>query len=95
MTEEEIDKCFKMFDKEGKGHFTFADFTRVSKLVQGYEIDQLFSNGDKFPVKAKGKRVKGFAENQNAEYDAQKTFKEKNQKFIARSKKQRPTDKQF
>ena len=62
MTQEEIDRCFKMFDRDGKSYFTFADFTRVSKLVEGYEIDQLFTKADKFPMRAKGKRVKGFME---------------------------------
>ena len=33
MTKEDIDSCFKLFDRTGKGFFTFSDFTRVSKLV--------------------------------------------------------------
>ena len=65
----DVDQCFKLFDKNGKGFFTFNDFTRVSKLVQGFEIDQLFSKGDKRQVKG-GKRCRGFSERKNIEYNA-------------------------
>ena len=70
MSKQDIDQCFKLFDKTGRGFFTFNDFTRVSKLVQGFEIDQLFYHGDKTNAKIGGKRCKGFSERQKIEYDA-------------------------
>ena len=45
MSKAEIDGCFKLFDPNNRGFFTFTDFTRVSKLVQGFEIDQVFHEG--------------------------------------------------
>ena len=60
MTTEEIDKCFRMIDRDGKGYFNFNDFSRVSKLVQGYEIDQICSHGEKVLATGKGKRCQGF-----------------------------------
>lgn len=79
MTQKEIDQCFKLFDITGKGFFTFTDFTRVSKLVQGFEIDQVMHEGDKRKLKTGGKRCRGFVERQKTDYDWQKTFKEKAQ----------------
>ena len=76
---EMIDDCFKLFDRQGKGYFTFIDFTRVSKLVQGYEIDQVFNMGDKLVHKATGKRCKGYAERLETEYDNQRMWKERAQ----------------
>ena len=76
MSKHEIDSCFKIFDGNGKGYFTFQDFTKVSKLVQGFEIDQVFNFGEKYPYKARGKRCKGYNESYLAEYDAQKNFKQ-------------------
>ena len=75
MTQEDVNKCFKLFDKTGKGYFQFPDFTRVSKLVQGYEIDQLFHHGEKIEMRGRGKRCTGFSEREDVEYDAQKVFK--------------------
>lgn len=75
LTREDVDKCFKLFDQTGRGYFCFPDFTRVSKLVQGYEIDQLFHQGDKINLKNKGKRCRGFSEREDIEYGAQKAFK--------------------
>ena len=62
LTRDEVDNCFKIFDRNGKSYFTFNDFTRVSKLVQGFEIDQVFNHGEKYPYKARGKRCKGYTE---------------------------------
>jgi len=70
LTKLDVDKCFKLFDQDGKGYFCFPDFTRVSKLVQGYEIDQLFNHGDKINMKNKGKRCRGFSEREDIEYGA-------------------------
>ena len=75
LTKDDVDACFKLFDRTGKGYFGFMDFTRVSKLVQGYEIDQLFHHGDKLNTRPKGKRCRGFSEREDLEYDAQKAFR--------------------
>ena len=70
LTKDDVDACFKLFDRTGKGYFGFMDFTRVSKLVQGYEIDQLFHHGEKLNTRPKGKRCRGFSEREDLEYDA-------------------------
>ena len=70
MTKKEVDMCFKLFDRGNKGFFTFIDFTRVSKLVQGYEVDQVFHYGEKVHTKSGGKRCKGFSERIALEQEA-------------------------
>ena len=68
LTKHEVDQCYKLFDKTGIGFFTFTDFTRVSKLVQGFEIDQVFNEDEKLKTKVSGKRCKGFNEKMNLDY---------------------------
>ena len=77
MTKTEVDQCYKLFDKTDKGYFTFTDFTRVSKLVQGFEIDQVFNEDEKLKQRLGGKRCIGFDERFKIEYCQQKTYKEK------------------
>ena len=76
MSKSEVDEIFKLFDQKERGFFTFCDFTRVSKLVQGFEIDQVFHEGaNKIRVKAEGKRCKGFQERVKNEFAWQKQHK--------------------
>ena len=76
MSKDEIDEIFKLFDQKDRGFFTFTDFTRVSKLVQGFEVDQVFHEGaNKIRVKEGGKRCKGFVERIKTEQDWQKQYK--------------------
>ena len=77
LTKAEVDGCFKLFDRTDKGYFTFNDFTRVSKIVQGFEIDLLFKEGDKVKRKIGGKKCIGFAERMSTDYNTQKSYRDK------------------
>ena len=71
LTSEEVQSTFNFFDRDRKGFFTFSDFVRVSKQVQGYEIDQVISQGifKRGSTKA-GKKCRGFSEHQAQEYSS-------------------------
>lgn len=69
LTVDEIDQCFKVFDSDAKGYFTFGDFSRVSSLVQGYEIDKICNNGEPAITRQMGKRCQGFKEFYAQQYD--------------------------
>ena len=91
LTSAEVNTAFEFFDNQKKGFFTFQDFVRVSKMVQGYEIDQIISQGIfKRGSRAPGKRCNGFIDVAHIEYDKQKLFKEKAQ-AQSMNKKFKPT----
>ena len=88
LNKKDVDQCFRLFDTQGKGYFSFIDFTRVSKLVQGFEIDQIFKNDNKGHV-VRGKRCQGFKEKQDEDYTCQKllsrqAFQLQNEKIKAK-----------
>ena len=70
---------FALFDKDGKGFFTFVDLTRVSEQVQGFEVGSILSSENwqkDGSLKSKGKKCVGFDERLETDYSTQKNFRD-------------------